>query len=660
MLGVSVMASLEGLHPGTAVGHVEENVPVGGVEGLSRNSRVPGIYKNLPRGITCQLLRRDFLVRTVLADGPSEELCINEGEDIDTLPRIFLAVHVYLEGFGVEVQDGRGGCHHEVAVGGGEDVGGGRGETAHKLFKGPEGRALVKFDGGHLSGEVGQVAQHRTVMIGKEPFPADTSFIIICQTPDQSFQIRLLQFLVFLRVHRSQLQLLKIIASLKILLSPADPTRTPPHLGRRGPRLFLQRQLCKHRTICPVPVTLLRLQLRVRGSWRLPVPLVPAPPFDQIFGVIFSTFFENSRLRLAHFREKAFQPGRVQDASAAGQILTLAPRRALSSVDVKEEVEGAFPNIQCGKVGQKVVADEKGQKNEVVEDGLQIVRSIVQTVRELHLQIFPEDTEVQYLKVALLNKFQHRLPRFLLVVVEAHAEVDNLAQKRKVWLVAGQPQHDQISVLAVHTVPCVGAVARRRPHLPNVLHDLMLPLPRHLLPAENHLQIPPRRILLQLLLDVILDGGAHPPHKFCPGGDTVRVEGVPQDVPLWLASTCLPPLLSQGLLQVAGRAKPAASLLVHLGAGGYAVHSHVNAHLGLHDLGHDTVDVVHDAHHHGALGETVADVRGRRVRAAVDYAVHVKIKMVEFGKEGVGCQHLIDFRVPFRQPSIKLQIEGGV
>ena len=51
----------------------------------------------------------------------------------------------------------------------------------------------------------------------------------------------------------------------------------------------------------------------------------------------------------------------------------------------------------------------------------------------------------------------------------------------------------------------VGVVIWLRPGLANVLHDLVLSLPRHVMAGENHSAFPPIRVLTYLLVHEIFE-----------------------------------------------------------------------------------------------------------------------------------------------------------
>lgn len=134
-------------------------------------------------------------------------------------------------------------------------------------------------------------------------------------------------------------------------------------------------------------------------------------------------------------------------------------------------------------------------------------------------------------------------------------------------------------------MPNIGVVIWLRSGLADVLHDLVLPLSRDVVAREDHLAIPPVRVLTNLLVHEILElfgelGHEHGTYRNqntpqarqrCAhtGGNAVTVECL-------FFRELLP--LSLGLLldfsRLLGRSKPPTSLLVHLRTRGNPVDSH--------------------------------------------------------------------------------------
>ena len=64
---------------------------------------------------------------------------------------------------------------------------------------------------------------------------------------------------------------------------------------------------------------------------------------------------------------------------------------------------------------------------------------------------------------------------------------------------------------------------------------------------------------------------------------------------------------------------------------------------------------VHDPDRHLALREDVGHVEVVGVRAAVDDPVHVEVQVVEFREQRRVGDDLVDFRIAFADPSVKLK-----
>jgi hypothetical protein len=73
---------------------------------------------------------------------------------------------------------------------------------------------------------------------------------------------------------------------------------------------------------------------------------------------------------------------------------------------------------------------------------------------------------------------------------------------------------------------------------------------------------------------------------------------------------------------------------------------------------HEDIRTVHDSEHHIALGQTIRNIHVRRMRAAVNDAVHIEIEMVEFRKQGIVGNNLIDLGIPLGDPAIELGISN--
>jgi len=57
---------------------------------------------------------------------------------------------------------------------------------------------------------------------------------------------------------------------------------------------------------------------------------------------------------------------------------------------------------------------------------------------------------------------------------------DHLSQNDKAGLMRGKPKHDEVSIQAIEAMPDVGVPAWATPLLPDVGHNLVLTLSRHI------------------------------------------------------------------------------------------------------------------------------------------------------------------------------------
>jgi hypothetical protein len=183
------------------------------------------------------------------------------------------------------------------------------------------------------------------------------------------------------------------------------------------------------------------------------------------------------------------------------------------AVELEEAVEGVLRDVDGRQVRQEVVAHQEGKEYEVVHHALHVPRLLGHVAEELELQVLPQDGQVQQLEARILGLLQDRARRVLGPrPAAAPTEVDHLTQQREVRLVGGQGKHDQVRVLAVHAVADVGLVVGAGLHVPDVLHDLVLALSRHAVPAVDDRQAPPQRILPHLLANEVPQVRVHLAH----------------------------------------------------------------------------------------------------------------------------------------------------
>jgi hypothetical protein len=171
-------------------------------------------------------------------------------------------------------------------------------------------------------------------------------------------------------------------------------------------------------------------------------------------------------------------------------------------------------------------------------------------------------------------------------------------------------------------------------------YDAMRTFPGDVVTGKDDGEVLLVPVLLELLPDEVLDDLADLLEELRPGGDAVAVEDGG-------------PLRQLLVLHVLGGPEAAGPLLVELGAGGDPVDRHVQAHLGLDDPD-DSVQVVHNPEHHVLLGQDVANIEGRRMRAPVDDPVEVQVQVVHLGEERLVRDDLVDLRVALGDPSVEL------
>ena len=429
------------------------------------------------------------------------------------------------------------------------------------------------------------------------------------------------------------MELLEIVAALEILL-PRFCDGCPAGHKIAFVRLLGQDGL-DHGQVLGLQIRLLLLELCVRRPLRLPVALVPATPFLHIGRLVLFFLLQNVRFHGPDGRQEGFEALRVANVPGLGQVPAV-PLLTLLPVQVKQQVKGPIPNVERWHVRQKVVPHQKGQKDKVVDDALQIMRTVA---AKLQGQVLAQHRNVQQLKVGFFGEFFDRLEGLLGGEVEV--EIDHLPQQAKVRLVRDKGQHDEIGILAVDAVAGVGRVQRRGPQLAQVLHDLVFSLAWDVVSTKDDGQLVP--LLFELLADVILDDERHLFKELGPGGDAIAVKDVR-------------PRRKLLVLRILGRAEAAAALLVELGPGRYPVNGHVNTLLGLDD-GDDAVEVVHDPQHHVLFAQDFRDVEVARVRATVNDPVQVQVQVVHLGQQRLIGDDLVDLGITLRDPSIKLSAQ---
>mmetsp|Transcript_34976 Transcript_34976/g.42208 ORF Transcript_34976/g.42208 Transcript_34976/m.42208 type:complete len:235 (-) Transcript_34976:197-901(-) len=234
---------------------------------------------------------------------------------------------------------------------------------------------------------------------------------------------------------------------------------------------------------------------------------------------------------------------------------------------------------------------------------------------------------MEQLKIAFLRKLFHGFQSIF--VSKWHSKFYNFSEQREMRFMRHQSQHDQISVLPIHTVPCVGLITRISPHFTNVLHNFVLPFPWKFMATKDNLQISPIGIILYLFSNKIFDHVRNPCHKFGSWSDTVRIEWLVKCV-IAFEITILPRQhvgifrrLFHQFCHILCAAKASTTLLIEFRTRRHAINCHIDGYFRLHNLCNDPVDVVHNAEHHVPLAEPFRNVHVRWMGASVNYTVHI-------------------------------------
>mmetsp|Transcript_6834 Transcript_6834/g.20360 ORF Transcript_6834/g.20360 Transcript_6834/m.20360 type:complete len:225 (-) Transcript_6834:1390-2064(-) len=184
------------------------------------------------------------------------------------------------------------------------------------------------------------------------------------------------------------------------------------------------------------------------------------------------------------------------------------------------------------------------------------------------------------------------------------------------------------------------------PALPDVVHHLVLPLPRNVRPREHHVgAVLPERVGLLLVLDPPAHGDAQLQHEVGAGGDAVAVELLP------VGEDAVPGEERGGeLLGLLGGAESTGALLIHLGAGGDAVHGEVQDAAGA-DYAVQSVDVAENLLEHLGLVQH-NEFLPIAVGARMNDPVHVQIEIIDgdVGRQSLR-QSTVDRGILIGQPA---------
>mmetsp|Transcript_36973 Transcript_36973/g.72709 ORF Transcript_36973/g.72709 Transcript_36973/m.72709 type:complete len:240 (-) Transcript_36973:660-1379(-) len=168
-------------------------------------------------------------------------------------------------------------------------------------------------------------------------------------------------------------------------------------------------------------------------------------------------------------------------------------------------VDAPFVDRQRGQVREKIVPHEEAHEHKIVDHSLEVIlerERLDEFLRvEFDSQIFPQHGDPQQahrfdLQASSIFRSCRREALFdspllvcqfslCFVLGVDHDFPDNI----KMRLMRCQPQHDQVRISPVETVPHVRVVVRRRPLGPNEVHDLVFSFPWIVGIREDDLQV---------------------------------------------------------------------------------------------------------------------------------------------------------------------------
>lgn len=172
--------------------------------------------------------------------------------------------------------------------------------------------------------------------------------------------------------------------------------------------------------------------------------------------------------------------------------------------------------MQIGQVGEKVVSDEDGEEDEVVDDTFEGVRKGKDGGYgvELEVKVLAHERKMQEIEI---NRFQAAWAKSGLwlrrnrvhVPVPASlpgsgTKLDLLPKQAKVGIMAEEAKHDKIGIEAIEAVADVRVIVGLCAGEADVLHDLVLALARDLVPRENDTDGAPVSIFGDLFVDEVV------------------------------------------------------------------------------------------------------------------------------------------------------------
>mmetsp|Transcript_30854 Transcript_30854/g.55902 ORF Transcript_30854/g.55902 Transcript_30854/m.55902 type:complete len:240 (-) Transcript_30854:205-924(-) len=236
------------------------------------------------------------------------------------------------------------------------------------------------------------------------------------------------------------------------------------------------------------------------------------------------------------------------------------------------------------------------------------------------------------LKIRLFGKLLHLL-QCIIISTKPTAKIDDFTQQSEMRFVRHQPKHNEICILSIHAVTCIRLIPGLIPHIPNMLHNLMLSLARQFRAGENDAQIPPQGILLDLFTNEIADAIGDTEQELRAGGDAVGVEcpRVGIDGIGVGAVEGYDAFVFCGLGQIFGGSESTGTLLVKFCTWCNSIDGHVDGNFWLDDLCNNAIEVMHNPKNHITFSEDIGHIEMIGVGASMDNSIHIQVQMIKLG-----------------------------
>ena len=622
-------------HPALALHDVGELVRQGGLaeERLLRLFVVVEGHHG-PQGVPLELLLGEPGRVDVSALRFEQHLLIDEGDEHDALPVCPLALHVQVKIRGKVVHgppQRRRVVQDELLVALREQLCARRGHHRQQLLEGVEGLPVVELELAD-PGEAVTLAGHGGVVVRVVPVPRHHATVVVLKHPRNSPNVLLrdtphVALAVALQLH----VVVPVLPGLEALFALLKKDQGA---GLRGHHGGLRR-------IRALGGLGLVLGLVPPSSPHPRVPLLALPPPTVVHVGV-------HRAHLQHLLLHLGDPGQEDLKVLVHELpslLQVAPHLWQNLlVDVQHVVQRALRDVQRRQRRQEVVSYQHADQDDVVNHPLHVKPLGVQVqLPELTLPALPEQPDVhqrETLRAGVLQKLPARPPP------PPRAVRHLLPQQEEVGLVGDQGEHDEVGVQPVQAVPLVGLVLGVLFGPPEVLHDLMLALPRDQRARQHDLGLLPEGVLGDLLPDVEAQVLVQPLQELGSGGDAVGVEDIVRNLLAALPGLRLE--LEAGL----SRLEAPGALLVDLGPRRDAIHAKEDEALWPYDR-HQAVDIGEDLADHLGLAQCPRRVFVVPVRAVMYDPVHVQKKVVH-GRH-LGLAHVVvHHRVPLAEPPIEL------